>query len=60
MAGYAACGAEAAELDASKKQEETLQRLEHVKKLIAGREENHERIDQRDTPPRKETRKKNT
>lgn len=51
LAGYAACGAEAAELDASKKQEETLQRLEHVKKLIAGREENRERIDQRDTPP---------
>lgn len=51
LAGYAACGAEAAELDASKKQEETLQRLEHVKKLIAEREENHERIDQRDTPP---------
>ena len=60
LAGYAACGAEAAELDASKKQEETLQRLEHVKKLIAEREENHERIDQRDTPPRKEARKKNT
>lgn len=53
LAGYAACGAEAAELDASKKQEETLQRLEHVKKLIAEREENHERIDQRDTPPPK-------
>lgn len=51
LAGYAACGAEAAELDASKKQEETLQRLEHVKKLIAEREENRERIDQRDTPP---------
>ena len=30
-----------------------MQRLEHVKKLIAGREENHERIDQRDTPPPK-------
>lgn len=53
LAGYAACGAEAAELDASKKQEETLQRLEHVKKLIAEREENRERIDQRDTPERK-------
>lgn len=51
LAGYAACGAEAAELDASKKQEETLQRLEHVKKLIAEREENRERIDQRDAPP---------
>lgn len=51
LAGYAACGAEAAELDASKKQEETLQRLEHVKKLIAEREENRERIDQRDPPP---------
>lgn len=53
LAGYAACGAEAAELDASKKQEETLQRLEHVKKLIAEREENRERIDQRDTSPPK-------
>lgn len=29
-----------------------MQRLEHVKKLIAEREENHERIDQRDAPPK--------
>ena len=60
LAGYAACGAEAAELDASKRQEETLQRLEHVKKLIAGREENRERIDQKRYPPRKGSEEKNT
>lgn len=58
LAGYAACGAEAAELDASKKQDETLQKLQHVKELIAKRDESREEItesDQCDTPPRKET-----
>lgn len=58
LAGYAACGAEVAELDVSKKQDETLQKLQHVKELIAERDENREEItepDQCDTPPRKET-----
>lgn len=56
LAGYAACGAEVAELDASKKQDETLQKLQHVKELIAERDENREKIiepDQCDTPPPK-------
>ena len=56
LAGYAACGAEVAELDASKKQDETLQKLQHVKELIAERDENREKIiepDQCDTPPEK-------
>lgn len=56
LAGYAACGAEVAELDASKKQDETLQKLQHVKELIAERDENREEItepDQRDAPPEK-------
>ena len=54
LAGYAACGAEVAELDASKKQDETLQKLQHVKELIAKRDESREEItesDQCDTPP---------
>lgn len=56
LAGYAACGAEVAELDASKKQDETLQKLQHVKELIAKRDESREEItesDQCDTPPEK-------
>ena len=56
LAGYAACGAEVAELDASKKQDETLQKPQHVKELIAERDENREEItepDQCDTPPEK-------
>lgn len=56
LAGYAACGAEVAELDASKKQDETLQKLQYVKELIAERDENREENtepDQCDTPPPK-------
>lgn len=60
LAGYAACGAEVAELDASKKQDETLQKLQHVKELIAERDESHEEITESDQcdPPRKEAGKK--
>ena len=56
LAGYAACGAEVAGLDASKKQDETLQKLQHVKELIAERDESREEIaepDQCDTPPKR-------
>ncbi|MFR9269321.1 MAG: DUF6378 domain-containing protein [Clostridia bacterium] len=56
LAGYAACGAEVAELDASKKQDETLQKLQYVKELIAERDENREENtepDQCDTPPKR-------
>ena len=56
LAGYAACGAEVVELDASKKQDETLQKLQHVKELIAERDESREEItepDQCDTPPKR-------
>lgn len=56
LAGYAACGAEVVELDASKKQDETLQKLQHVKELIAERDESREEItepDQCDPPPEK-------
>ena len=55
LAGYAACGAEVAELDASKKQDETLQKLQHVKERSVMKTAKKLQNPISAIPPRKET-----